>query len=487
MSHCFQFVDVIGATPDVLLDLDDADPFWVADGASISPPSVRRSATQGLGDGSIETGSSYDDRTIVLPLRLARVDSETQAQAIQKLIRILDRRDGAWLRMMLPGMAEPLFFRTRRASAEVIDEIADAKPDRTIKVELLADPAASGLPETGHFDITNDPTADEDPMMHTFGEILGDVMTPLHLTFPLVDGDVPGTGGDFRVVWASQAAFDGTAQVAPYYKSLSEATKLASPPAAWTINDVADSSMVSGTARRVTHTSTTDPDFLVPTQQALLEWDVPHGDYRVMVRLAGVDAGMKLYFWNKIPAQFNVLTLAEAAGYAEVFATDAGHDWYDLGVVALPGGAPLSDSVYGLDGDLPGPALWNFGHYAAASGATVDYDCVVLVPAGRPNTLTRHGSAQFSFWYLNRTATLDGVSNRRFATGRWYGTYPDSMSAPTSVTGALPVVVPGAINTLTLFATASLATADVDDDKTTVTPVDYLYFPRYLYQRPALT
>jgi hypothetical protein len=289
-------------------------------------------------------------------------------------------------------------------------------------------------------------------------------------------------------VWASQAAFDGTAITQPYYQSLSAAPKLASPPAAWTIVDEVDATMVSGTRRRVTHTSTTDPDFLVPTNAALLEWpDLPAGDYRVMVRLAGVDAGTKLYFWNQVPAQFNVLTLAEAGAVSQVFATETtGHDWYDMGVVSMPGGAPQADLVYNLDGDLPQTALWNFGHYDAV-GTSVDYDCVVLVPAGRPNTITRHGSAQFSFWYLERTAVLDGVSNRRFAVGKWYGTFPDSLSAPTAVSGSLPVVVPGAWNTLTFFASASLATADVDDNKATVTPIDYMYYPRYLYHRPALT
>ena len=487
MTSCFQFIDgPPSASPDVLLDLDDNAPFFVAAGASISPPKVRRSTVQGLGDGSVETGSSFEDRVIRLPLGVKKVSAEEQSTAIQELNRIIARP--AWLKVHAPGMAEPRFYRTRRADVDVIDDIFDARPDRTLLLELLAEPGARGLPETIEFEIANDPTAAVNPLMYTFGEILGDMMSDLHLTFPVVDAA-------HRVVWASEARFDGTTQTEPYWKSLSEAAKKTTGlPASWTINDTPDASMISGTKRTVTHTSTTDPDFLVPTQQQLLVWEdlPPQGDYRVMVRLVGVNAGMKLYFWNQAPSVFNVLLEEEAAASASVVATETtGHDWYDLGIVSMPGGAPISDVVHGLD-DEPTPALWNFGHRTSVSGEAVDYDTIVLVPAGRPDTVTRHGSAEFNRWFLSKTAVLDGVNNRRYSKGSWFGTVAPTKQAPAAITGALPVVVPGASNTLTLFVTASIDTpvpldVDVDDSKATTTVVVCTYLPTYVYDRPAMT
>lgn len=481
MAHSYQFVDSISASPDVLLDLDDLDPFWVAADSSVSPPKLRRSTAQGLADGTIETGTSYDDRTIQLKLGVELVAAETQATAIQTLARLLNRRDGAWLRWQSEGMDEPRFYRTKRADVDVIDEILDAKPDRTINLEIPAHPFGYGLPETGEFTITNNPLVGDNPMMYTFGEILGDVMTPLHLTFPTPDGG-------HSISWASQATFDGTTLLAPYYQSLTAPPKNASPPAGWTITNSSDSLMVSGAKRFIAKFSTLTAEVMVPTAATMLQWpDLPPGDYRVFVRLGAAAPGFSLYFWNRPPSTGSVLIPDEAAATYRVDLLDFDHDWISMGIVAMPGGAPISDPAFGLDGD-PVTALWNLGVGSPSSGVGIELDAIVLVPAVRPNTLTRHGSVTFPVTQTDRIVTLDGINKRRYAHGESVNAAGiTTVLPPSGLSGALPVVVPGAANTLTFFATTAIGDSDIDDDKTLTTDVEYKYFPRYVYERPALT
>lgn len=476
----FQFVDTISASPDVLLDLHDRNPFFVGLGSSVSPPSLRRSAAQGLGDGTIETGSSYEDRTIKLVLHFMRVDAETQASAIQTLARILDRSDGAWLKFQADGMDEPRFYRTKRADVEVIDDILGAYPERTINLELPAHPFGYGLPETGEFTITNDPTTGENPMMYAWGEILGDVAAPLHLTFPTPDGE-------HGIAVASQAAFDGTVLTSPYWKSLTAATKNASPPGGSTIVDTADTSMVTGAKRRITTASTAE--LIRPTSALLLEWDLPAGDYRVFVRAAGVNVGMTFYFWNRPPSTGSTLLVDEAVLTFMCDSDDPGTDWMDMGVAAMPGGAPLSDPAFGLDSADPVPALWNLAVQVPGGSTTVDLDAIMLVPAGRPNTLTTHATAVFPTTFTDQVVTFDGVNNRRYAVGESVNAAgTTTVVAPLSVSGKLPRVVPGASNSLTFFATAAIGgVLDLSDSKTLETVIEFKYFPPYVYERPALT
>ena len=375
-------------------------------------------------------------------------------------------------------MAEPTFYRTRRADFEVVDQLLDATPDRTLNLEIPAHPFGYGLPVTDSFTITNDPTTGTNKMQAEFPAIQGDVLTPLHLSFPTPDAA-------HRVSWASEALPTGAAPAAPYYKSLPAQTIDASPLAGWTITDAADATMVSGNRRRLTG-SASQP--MVPTASTVLQWaSLPPGDYLVFVRVGQADVDTEILFFNRPPANGATYTRADAAAAKTVDTTHgtAGHDWFDLGVVAMPGGGPIPDGVFGLDGAAM-PALWNVGVYKASGSVTIDLDAVVLVPAGRPGTQTRHGWADFPGAYTSKDVILDGVN------GRWYAEGESTLTAgvttrtaPSNVSGTLPVVVPGADNVLTLFAsTASTAAARIDDDKALTTLVTWSYFPRHLYDRP---
>jgi len=228
-----------------------------------------------------------------------------------------------------------------------------------------------------------------------------------------------------------------------------------------TITDSADATNVSGNKRVITGTTTGSvPTLVIPTAAQVQTWDsLPAGDYRVFVRgftgeafAAGLTT---VAFFNKAPLNGTTYTLGEAAvSKAWQHHTSGGfRDWLDLGVVAMPGGAPVTDSAFALPG-ATGTALWNVGVYDYGF-VNVTLDAVVLVPAGRPNTITRQASVAFPATHTSKVVTLDGVNNRVFGVGT---VLSSSTAAPVEeVAGSLPIVVPNANNTLHFFATAASA------------------------------
>ena len=479
MGDVIQFVDSLSGGAAVLLDLNNDSPFstslW-----SAPPPPLRQASSATLIDGDIVSSSSHGDRTINLRIDLFTSTQDLNATSLQTLARILDR-DAAWLKYQPTGMTAPVFFRTKRASIATIEEVIAATAMRYVEISIPAGPYAEGLPETDTFTITNNPTSGTNKMMYAFGTIKGDVPAPLVMTFPTPDGE-------HKTLVASCADYGSAAISAPFYKSLSADTINASPAVGWTVADTADATMVAGTRRRLTKASGT---LLVrPTSAVMLQWaSLPPGDYRVMVRTSAAPAGAELLFFNRPPSTGSELIYSEAVGKATVAATTTGKDWHDLGVVAMPGGAPVTDIAYGLAG-ATGPALWNLAVNLTTATGTLDLDAIVLIPVGRPNTITKLGSVMFPANYTSRAVTWDGLTYRRFASGE--STFTAGVASPCSsseVTGGNPVVAPGASNVLHFFTTTanSAVASRVSDDKAATTAITVTYRPRYYYVRPATT
>lgn len=481
MADLLQVVDAISASPTVLINL--------ADKAALSfknftahPPQLRRTtSSSSLGDGDLLMAASYADRELEFDLNILTASNDTNATQLQNLARILGNGD-AWIKFQKDGSTHPVFFRTKRADITSIQEFWTRPGTRIIHLSIPCEPFAYGLPETGSFTIANDPTTGTNKMMYAFGGVIGDVSTPLHLTFPTMQNA-------HRIHVASQAALDGTTLTAPYYKSLSAATKDASPATGWTITDTADATMVSGTRRRLTYNSIGGTPFMVPTAATVLTWDLPAGDYRAFARLGhnGVDA-VNLHFFNRAPLDGTTYTADEAAAVATYTPGVVGKDWVDFGVVAMPGDGPRTDTAFDLAGST-GTSVWNIGISSEITLLTVDLDAVVLVPAGRPETVTRHGSVSFPAPFTNKVVTLDGVNNRRFAAGEpTSASGTTTMVAPDEIAGSLPIVVPSATNVLHFFANTTLGSVSrLMDDKATTTAITWKYYPRYIYDRPAST
>lgn len=858
MTHYYQFVRKPEAGAEVLLDLDPDDGvFWLEE-ASVSPPEMRRIVNPSVReDGDVETGSSFASREVNLKLTMRPgVTAADQAAAIKTLLGILDKREGAWLKWQSEGISEPTFFRTKRASAQIVDEIADLTPDRDIMLALPADPFGYSLPVTGSATVTNDPTTGTHPMFFVMPEIEGDVLTPVWFEFPDVDAahrtlvasqaDLTVEGGEvlvyddfnrpdnvnvgaptigpapvnqagvfgvinhsgyfstdssglvsmaypvaeadvtvemtwgdkwgtvdgaalwlrspsagngywladdiaYRVAagaftslgaWTGSVIFEpgdvmrvvasGTSikvymqrsgegeftlvktltdstyttatnhglstfgangdrirfddieiraasagMTAPYYKALStpwvvtstliddfnrandasaigdtstgggdvtwdtengvfginsnqayvvtaagasalsrasidfgqadiaievtivtmqadgrtgilfrsngavgsgyaiynnkvviastqvqagsafsatflsgdrmrvvgvgtlikvyrqaaaagawvEVYSFTTPgtyvtnthhglaaygsqantarwdnfsydtpvtfdTGSWQRTDITDTAMVSGARNRVQKTSTNaDPDLYIPFSSTVQQWDdLPPGDYRVMVRVSnssetGIgNASPQILFFNRPPEDGTTYTVEEAASSVTIEGTHAAADWYDLGVVAMPGNAPVSDIVFDLD-DEPLPALWSLGVWRNTGVMSIDLDALVLVPAGRPGTIARHGSVQFSDTYTDKVVKWDGVNGRRYALGEPLAKPGTAIPvAPIDVTGSDVEVLPGAENVIHLFATVATADSDrVGDSKALTTVVSWKYWPRRLY------
>lgn len=237
MAHSWQIVDSIVASPTVLLDLDNNSPLSVQEGTDVSPPKLRRTTSASLGDGDVESRASYMDRVVKLSLNIkAGTSAESQASTLQTLARLLDRREGVWIKWHSEGMTQPLFFHTRRADYEVLDAVLDATPIRGVRLEIPCEPFAYGLPETGSFTVTNDPTAGTNKMAVKWatavGAVKGDVLTPLTLKFPALDGG-------HRIVVASASLVDGdpTQLALDYYDRADSTTVLGTPNlgAAWSV------------------------------------------------------------------------------------------------------------------------------------------------------------------------------------------------------------------------------------------------------------
>lgn len=482
MPDTLDIVDSISATPTVLVSFTDFNPLsfnnWNA------PPAKN--------DGPVYLASSHGGRVIDFDVNIISTSDDLVAAALQKVARLISR-GGQWLRFKKAGATVPVFFRLRRADITSIQEFWTTPGTRVIHLSLPADPFAYGLAVSGTFTITNNPAAGTNKMMYSFPPIKGDVLAPLYLDF-----DIPDMSKSYRTVVSSSASFDsGGAQTVPYYKSLSAAAKKTTPPTGWTITDTADTTMVSGTARKLTNSTLAGADLIVPTDAVMQTWDgLPPGDYRVFVRVKFNRFYGQLLFWNRPPATGTSLTLTEAAARLPLSIDKIGLRWVDMGVVAMPGGAPKSDTMFGLD-PAPSPALWNLGLYSDPARATtyfypdITFDSILLVPAGNSDTITRSGSVAFPTTYTARHVVLDGPSNRRYMLAQSTHT-PGTVTTvlPVDSAGALPVVTPGAHNVLHLLPTVDLdasPSVGIGDDKAFTTAVGFKYFPQYTLDSPAAT
>lgn len=469
MGDILQFVDSLSATAAVLLDLNDEEPLAVA-GFSAPPPQLRRNTAGGsLTDGDLVTADSYGDRTISLTLELFTATQDQNAATLQELARLINL-NGAWLKWEPTGMTRPVFFRTKRASMSTVNEIVAATAMREIVIEIPAEPFAYGLEESGTFTIAND------VLMHDFGNaVKGDVATPLFTQF-LTDGS-----SFHNIVLASTARTDGIVQTVAYTQSATVGAPL-TPPAGWTAVDTADATAITGERRRVARAAAgAYSTFLVEDGS----WStLPRGNFRVMVRARASTVGaFDLIFANGVGDNKTEIRTSVVNGGA----VRTGWDWYDLGVITMPQGAPPVDAAFGLGPPNLTPLF--FLTVGTAEVMSVDFDELMLVPVGGASGIT---SAKCAGQSIDApassvaTVVIDGVNDLRYM-------FVDDASVAltpfTAITGDIPVLVPGANNTIHLVRTASqnLVGKGQYDDKTKSTIVTFKYFPLYLYTRPATT
>lgn len=480
MGDVLQYVDGLGVTPTVLLDLNDESTFSLSS-FSAPPPALRRSVSSSmLRDGDYISASSYGDRALEISLEAWTPSQDLNSAALQTLTRILNQ-DGIWLRWKPTGATNYTYYSTKRAEVKTVEEVVAASAMRNLTIEIPAAPFCYGPAEVAIFNVLNDPSPGTDKMMHKLGTIKGDVPAALDIYFATPDGV-------HKTLIASQADYYSSGISSPYYQSLAAGAINSSPPAGWAVADAADAAMVGGTRRRFTKTSGTA--LCRPTNAVVQQWaGLPPGDYRVMVRTGAAPAGTEILFFNRPPSTGSELIRSEAVAKAVVSQSSPAKDWFDLGVVAMPGGAPLTDIAFPSTFPAAGPALWNVAVYSSVAGMTIDLDAIVLIPAGRPGTKTKIGTVTFPA-YTSRIVSWEGHNYSRYANGiSSFTPGVSSVVAPSDASGGNPIVVPGASNVLHFFTTIADPSSGsrAADDKTTATTVVAYYYPTYLYARTAAT
>lgn len=444
-SDVLQFVENISATPTVLLDLNSGAPIYLArDGWSAPPPRLKRAVLESSArDGSTVPQTAYSDRELVITVGLDTASRDAAATAIQNLARMLDS-DGRWL--MYKTATAPVFFRTKRAEIEALAEFnGRADGFREVTLRIPAEPFAYGLPVTGSTAIANDPTAATNPMSFVMPAIQGDVRTSL--SFKLSDSGV---------IAASMLAVTANSTSAPpIFREVNTGAFLST---GWAGTTFSDSTAIGGATARFTRSSGALGTG-IPLKTAADT--IPPGDYRIVIRARSSVAGARV-------------GIARAPGSTASAATSLGTtwQWVDCGVWRLPTTllTPKTPALSPLFATTAANVLVNASIPASSTG-TVDVDRLAFVPAGldlaKSTTLglvNQYGSSGTDIY-------VDGV-NEMVSTG-----YGDNVS----LFGGFPAALPNSTNTISLVRVLGA----VGDVKTLNTTVNYFYYPRYLYIRPA--
>lgn len=461
VTDLLQIVDSISATPTILADLNNREPlFIVKDGWSAPPPSLSRSSSRtSLVDGETVASSSYNDRVIEVKLGVDSDGLNDTHAALQVVERLLDR-DGAWLKWQQTESAKPVFFRTKRAEITEYVEYNGTTPFKVAALRIPADPFAYGEKVSSTFTVSNSTFVKSwtDPVQ-------GDVATPLWLAF-----SVPMP--DHVTVAASVARPAGSVQSSPYIQSVA-ASGAASTATGWTITDLADGNVIAPTKRRVQRSTfgTIESKDVTPTG---VSWPgLPQGEYRVMVRLTVAWGDVTVKFFGGAPVTGAVTPSLELPIKTSPV---TGLEWHDLGVISLPANAPQGDRAFGLDAGISVTPSW-WLQVETPGIADVHFDSIMLIPVGGPDVVSaRCSMTRTALTTAAKTMYLDGVNDRRYVNRA--GTFV----TPEAVAGGLPVLVPGAANTLHLLVSAAVNAASKAsaDSKFTTTTVDYAYFPRYV-------
>ncbi|WP_319460093.1 hypothetical protein [Micromonospora sp. RTP1Z1] len=468
MPDLLQFVDAIGGSPTVRLDLND-DATWSVqyEGTDFSPPQLRQAwASTLLADGEQLAAAAYGNRTIRLRLDLQTASLDAAWTQLQALHRELDRESNL-LRWRPQGTTNPVFFRTIRSMANRVTEFPGPGLLRTVDVEIEAEPFALGLKETlGPFTVTNNPAAGSNGMYLDLTGVKGDVETPLKITIPY-----SGTA----TTWMFAVRRRGTPGSSPFVlqcESMTQGSDTSTQP-----NDAA----MSGAGNNFSRTSFATNAAMA--QRLSTSWPPPgvdvRGRYRVFVlvrRSSGTGAINAKLGWGP------------KGGTASVFGAPASaatinSAFFDLGLVSYPGGTdPVADGYSGtalsvLDQTV---AIWA---ERISGTSTIDWDYLLFVPADdrltfvtRPLSITDYVSTP-----NGEKVVVDGATESLYAlwgTGEIIGGW----AGPTisgKLVGGWPAASPGVTNRLYAVQTG------VPVSPATTAQVTIEYWPRYLYARPA--
>lgn len=475
MTHTLQFVDKISASPTVRLDLNSAPWSFLVEGHDFSPPPLRRSIAQTMmRSGGTVAAAAYDLRTLKFRLELNAASADAAATEVQKLARELDRSDSMeiggtsnYLKWQ-PGTTAPVFFRTFRSDMKSVREWPTSTDGvRLFEIEVLAEPFALGLQEdAGTATVNNDPAAVSNGMFFDLTGIKGDVDTPLTLE---VDGT--NIADSFFPVSVLASRRRGTPASMPVVLQ-AESMSLQNDTATQ-----ANSASFSGSSNNYIRTT-----FATAPQMAVrgIAADFPgadgvdlRGQYRVFVRYrlnsaSDGDITMRLH-WGAEGPVFQNPTVA-AGGLTNLTLSD-------LGIVTFPAATdPIRDG--GTEISVRRQYFELRAQRLTGSG-TLDVDYLLFVPADdqmcvlawpfsttdvTPDEWVVHGATETVF-AQDSSGLISTASN------------------PVGVRGGFLHGRPGVTNRIFFVRRFDAGS----DSVTATTAIKTLYYPQYLYVRPATT
>lgn len=360
-----RFVDSIASSPTVRLDLNDTTGagFWLGDGGLLCPPpplvQSASGAIPGMQDGGPVSASSYDNRTLTLPLTITGATSmDARNTLVSSLVKELNRETNI-LEYRPDGSSTSVFFRTFR-SPQFEQPLWFAKqPDATVQLDLYAEPFAYGLRvDSTPVTVSSNPTTTNG--IHVDVTVTGDVDTPAYVA--LTGGTASGAPTPTYLAVRSRGT---PASLTVLYEAEAAA-----------IMD-SDTNLAGATDANATGAgiNTVVTDFSIdPSMRSKLRFTPGslaeiRGTYRVLVRVKKSVSG------DVIKMQIDSGSTTATVGAGTTF------QYADLGLIQFP---RSQDSATGYGGTYPSVSSAETFQVQAGrtSGTgTLTFDHLLLIPA----------------------------------------------------------------------------------------------------------
>lgn len=467
MGDTIQFVDTISSSPTVRLDLNDEATFWVKK-FDAPPPRLRRSvASNAMRDGISVGSSSYEGRTLIIELECRKSTQDLVAVEIQKLWRELDRSNN-WIKYQPTGATKPVFFRTFRSDTSALADVMAQAAMRTFTIEVLAEPAALGLPETlGSYTVTNDPAAGSNGCYFDVTGVIGDIEAPalFHDSTRTVGHGILSTrqrGTPSDLVWFKQC--EGTNVSLGADTTNPGGGPDAAMSGTGTNNYVRTSfSTTAGDAERLFWNMAAD--YTTAAQRSAIR-----GTYRAVAVVRRSDS----------TSVINIRRLYGAPAVAVPQIT--GRQMVDLGLASIGSSQPTSVG-YGAEGAATVPEGLHFYAQRVSGSGTLDWDQLLLIPADERMVQWQQGLNVGTSLDTLVDGVRDVVAVLDPSTGPLHASpwlWPSLITA----SGSWPTLAPNRTNRVFFLQAAAIGGVMTRGHTSSMT---VYYWPRYLHVRPAST
>lgn len=470
MAALIQFVDSISDNPTVRLDVNDGVT-WFCQSFKAPPPRLRKSvASNAMRDGEYVSSSSYEGRVLEIELTLIKEDrmEEWAAIEMQKLWRELDRPNN-WIKYQSSYLEKPVFFRTSRSDVSDLEELWTEPIARSITLELAAEPAALGLPETlGPYTVTNDPAAASNGCFFDVTGVIGDLAAPVmvHDATRVAGHGILATrtrGPLADLVWNKQ--FEAGTNIVLG----TDTTNPGGGP---------DAAMSGTGVNNYVRTSFATNAAMVDRVQ----WQMFSEVNTANRRLATTGVYRVIVILRRSDSTSNITVRRGPNGETATTAATTSRQMVDLGILSI---GQRAGSMVGYSGTATSySANLPIQAQRVSGTGTLDWDAVVLVPADERQVQWTINSDIGTGFHTLLDGIRESVGVLSATTGPLSAT-PGFWPLPQiSVSGGLPSLSPNVTNRFFFLQAASKGGAMTKAD---TSAISLYYWPRYLFVRPVST